>query len=655
MTQNLAHSNTPADARWHAIAAQVRSLIRELSGIDVTADDATFVELGFDSLFLTQASQAIQSTFGVRMTFRQLMDRENSVRAVVNHLNATVPQDAVVPAAPAPQAPTPPPAPPSPAVAAPAPVAVPAGGSVLEQLLAQQAQLLQAVLAQSRAAARPAVAPPAPPAAPATPAPTPRAPSAGAPPAREEGKAFGPYKGIDRSVDADLSPAQRRYLADLVDRYTKRTPGSKALTQKYRQWYADPRTVAAFNRLWKEMVYQLVVVRSSGAYLWDIDGNRYIDLLNGFGPNFLGHNPPFINAALREQLEKGFEVGPQSPLAGEAAMMFCQLTGQERASFVNTGSEAVYAAIRLARTVTGRDKIVMFGKDYHGNFDEVLVRGVGPATDPRSVPIAPGIPRRAVKDMYVLDYGTDQALEFIRAHADEIAAVLVEPVQSRRPEFQPIAFVQELRRLTAERGMLLIFDEVITGFRDGPRGAQAIFGIQADLATYGKVVGAGMPIGIVAGKADYMDTFDGGFWQYGDDSFPSKGVTFFAGTFVRHPLTIAAVHAMLGFLLKQSPTFWDGLNARAARMATTIDSWCVQQGVPVRLPHFCSQMYVRVAEDQKYGNLLFYNLRHRGVFILENFPNYLTVAHTDADVDHVIQSFKESAQELRDIGLLCRR
>ena len=163
-----------------------------------------------------------------------------------------------------------------------------------------------------------------------------------------------------------------------------------------------------------------------------------------------------------------------------------------------------------------------------------------------------------------------------------------------------------------------------------------------------------MPIGIVAGKAEYMDTFDGGSWQYGDDSFPSKGVTFFAGTFVRHPLTIAAAHAMLGFLLKQPPSFWEGLNARAARMATTIDSWCQQQGIPVRLPRFCSQMYVRVGEDQKYGILLFYNLRHRGVFILENFPNYLTVAHTDADVDHVIQSFKESATELRDIGLLCR-
>ncbi len=178
--------------------------------------------------------------------------------------------------------------------------------------------------------------------------------------------------------------------------------------------------------------------------------------------------------------------------------------------------------MRLARTVTGRDKIVIFTKDYHGNFDEVLVKGVGSGDAIRSLPIAPGIPRRAVDDMIVLPYGTDEALEIIRKRAHEVAAVIVEPIQSRRPEFQPREFIREVREITRQSGSVFVFDEVITGFRTGPRGAQEYYGVEADLATYGKVVGRSMPLGVVAGKAEYMDTFDGGMWQYGDDSFPRR-------------------------------------------------------------------------------------------------------------------------------------
>ncbi|MEO6995118.1 MAG: amino acid adenylation domain-containing protein [Lacunisphaera sp.] len=398
------------------------------------------------------------------------------------------------------------------------------------------------------------------------------------------------------------------------------------------------------------MVYQIVVTRSAGSRLWDIDGNEYIDLLNGFGPNFLGHSADVITTALKEQVDKGIEVGPQFPLAGETAKLFCELTGNERCSFVCTGSEAVYAAMRLARTATGRDKIVVFTKDYHGNFDEVLVRAAGTPEQPTSIPAAPGIPSRAVADMYVLDYGTDAALEFIRAHADEIAAVLVEPVQSRRPEWRPMAFNKALRILTAERGCLLIFDEVITGLRSGPGGAQAYYGIKADLATYGKVVAGGMPIGIVAGKAEYMDIFDGGHWQYGDDSFPGTGVTFFAGTFVRHPLAIAAMHAMLKYLKDQGPELWETLNRRSDRLADTVNQFFTEQNIPIRIPNFGSLFFVRIGKDQKYGNLLFYLLREKGVFLLEPFPSYLTVAHSEDDIDRIITAFKDSALELKQEG-----
>ncbi len=162
----------------------------------------------------------------------------------------------------------------------------------------------------------------------------------------------------------------------------------------------------------------------------------------------------------------------------------------------------------------------------------------------------------------MLDYGTPESLQILRDHADELAAVLIEPVQSRRPDFQPREFLKELREITRKSGTLFIFDEVVTGFRSHPRGAQAVLGIDADLASYGKVVGGGFPIGVIAGKREYMDALDGGGWQFGDDSIPTVGVTYFAGTFVRHPLALAAAHAVLLHLKKEGGKLQERLNSR---------------------------------------------------------------------------------------------
>lgn len=449
-----------------------------------------------------------------------------------------------------------------------------------------------------------------------------------------------------------LTAGQQAHIDALTKRFNAKTPKSKALTAQYRRTHADPRTASGFNRMWKEIVYQIVTVRSKGSRLLDVDGNEYIDLLNGFGPGFLGHSPKVVVEALQHQLAAGFEVGPQSLLAMEAAELFCQVTGNDRASFVCTGSEAVYAAIRLARTVTARDRVVLFARDYHGNFDEVLVRGVDGRDGPRTLPLAPGIPRDAVRNVVVLPYGTPQALDYIRTHADSLAAVIIEPVQSRRPEFRPADFVTEVRRLTEQSGALLIFDEVVTGFRFGRRGAQALYGVSADLVTYGKVVGGGMPVGVVAGKARYMDTFDGGQWSYGDDSFPQAPVTFFAGTFVRHPLAMAAVKAMLLFLRDQPEFFWHAINTKGDRLAGGIDRWFAENDMPFAMPNFGSLMYLRVAEDQPFGALLGAHMRDRGVFLLEGFPSYMTAAHDDEDIDHALAAFKDAALELRANGML---
>lgn len=481
---------------------------------------------------------------------------------------------------------------------------------------------------------------------PGIPAPGP-APRTAAPSAPVNAPVSAPMTRISADT-ADLTPRQRAHIDRLATRFTAKTARSKALTAQYRPFHADPRTASGFNRLWKEMVYQIVTTRSKGSRLLDVDGNEYIDILNGFGPGFLGHGADAVNEALIAQIAQGYEVGPQSLLAMEAAELFCRLTGNDRASFVCTGSEAVAAAMRLARTVTGRDRIVLFARDYHGNFDEVLVRAGGSGT----LPLAPGIPRSAVGHVTVLPYGTPDALEFIREHAGQIAAVLVEPVQSRRPEFRPADFIREVRRLTEENGALMIFDEVVTGFRFGLRGAQGYYGVQADLVTYGKVVGGGMPVGVVAGRAACMDTFDGGQWAYGDDSFPQAPVTFFAGTFVRHPLAMAALKAMLETLAAKPPLFWEAMHAKGDRLGRTMDRWFAEHDMPFALPNCGSLLYLRIDDRAPLAPLIGPHLRDRGVFLLEGFPSYMTAAHDDADIDHVIDAMQDAALELRADGMI---
>ncbi|MEM6278438.1 MAG: amino acid adenylation domain-containing protein [Verrucomicrobiota bacterium] len=557
--------------------SELQEIFAELSGLDAADLDvkATFLELGLDSLLLTQASRELQEAFGLKITLRELIDQFSTIEALAEHL-------------------------------------------------------------QANAASKPEkVAPIHHLEAPATKAPEP---------------VSAPALKLTTKTQSELEPKQRRHIDDLIARYTKRTAQSKALTAKHRKAHADPRTASGFNREWKEMVYQIVTERSKGSRLLDVDGNEYIDILNGFGPGFLGHSPDFLTEAIEDQLHRGFEVGPNQRVAMEAAELFCEVTGNERTSFVCTGSEAVQASMRLARTVTGRDKVVIFARDYHGNFDEVLVRGVNGKNGLKSLPVAPGIPKRAAEDMIVLPYGTDESLAFIRQIADDLAAVIVEPVQSRRPEFRPRDFIREVREITRRSGTLFVFDEVVTGFRFGPGGAQDYYGVDADLATYGKVVGGGMPVGVVSGKAEYMDTFDGGDWNYGDDSFPEKPVTFFAGTFVRHPLAMASLKAMLSFFREQPLHFWQSLNAKGDRLAGTVHRFFQDHHLPYELPNRGSLLFARVGEDQPYGNLLFYHLRERGVFLLEGFPSYLTASHTDEDIDHVISAFEDSAAEMQEAG-----
>ena len=652
------------------LLSRVLAICSKLSGMEVEELDAraTFVAQGFDSLFLTQLASAFHGELGVKVTFRQLYSDYPSIERLVEYVGSVIPTQMSPPGSQATARANTQPATVAreaaeisrvayeePSAAGPGLVI---GDSDLTAVLSKQLEVIsrqlefigriggKPVLATNQ---RIVVAPSD--AAPALDSPSAPGPGShgteGARPALPKG--FGPSAP---SVTSALTARQQDHLDRLIGRYTRRTAGSKARTQNYRALHADPRTAAGFNRLWKEMVYPIVVSRSSGSRLWDVDGNEYIDILNGFGPNFLGHSPPFVTAALRAQLDRGFEVGPQTPLVGETSELFCEMTGMDRVSWVNTGSEAVQAAIRLSRTVTGRTKIVVFAGDYHGNFDEVLVRMTKTKAGRKTLPLAPGIPQRAVDDVLVLDYGTDESLAIIQKEAASIAAVLVEPIQSRRPDFQPREFLHALRSLTEKEGIVLVFDEVITGFRVSPGGAQEYYGVRADLATYGKIIGGGMPIGVIAGSRQFMDTFDGGMWQYGDDSFPSAGVTFFAGTFVRHPLAIAAAHSVLTYLKAAGPALQEGVNRRTSYFANTLNQHFEKSGLKIRIPHFSSQMFIRVGEDSELATLLFYHLRDRGVHVLEGFPSYMTAAHTDQDVETLIDAFRDSVGEMLHDGVL---
>ena len=664
--------------RVERLEAQLTELTAELSGYDASEliPTHTFLELGFDSLFMTQLAIVFSKELNVPISFRQLFDEIPTLSSMAVFVDSQLPEETApvavqTPATLAPvQEETSEPAttqlslsevPIMPSVT-PGNVSTGLAAVLAEQvnLMSQQLILLQQMRAgKARSATEtkaevPQLAVPS--------APQASAEAVTEPQAKELIADQAAIKlpvgfGLDTSslADKNVTPRQWGHIKRLVERYNNKTISSKRRTQADRAVHADPRTATGFNPLWKEMVYPLVVERSKGAHLWDVDGNQYIDILNGFGPNFFGHNAPFITDALIDQLQNSYEVGPQTPRAGEAARLLCELTGMDRVSWVNTGSEAVQAAIRISRTVTGRDKIVVFTGDYHGNFDEVLVRGTKSAKSRRTFPQAPGIPFDSVKNVLVLDYGEPEALEIIKQHAGEIAAVLVEPVQSRRPEWQPKEFLQELRQLTTDEGIVLVFDEVITGFRIRQGGAQEYFGIEADIATYGKIIGGGMPIGVVAGRARFMDTFDGGMWQYGDNSKPMAGVTFFAGTFVRHPLAITAAHASLSYLKTAGPMLQEGVNKRANKMATELSSFFKEEDVNIEVPQFASQMFIRNNEENELSTLMFYHMRDRGIHVLEGFPSYMTAAHTDEDVEKIVAAVKDSIYEMQADGLLAAR
>ncbi|MFZ6734086.1 aminotransferase class III-fold pyridoxal phosphate-dependent enzyme [Undibacterium sp. Ji42W] len=448
-------------------------------------------------------------------------------------------------------------------------------------------------------------------------------------------------------LSTNLSEVQRQHLDEFSISYCKKTALSKQQAQQYRHVLADSRASAGFRFSIKEMLYPIVGQRAAGAKIWDLDGNEYVDISMGFGVQLFGHEPGFLKEAMAESLSRGIRIGPQSDMAGEVARLISELTGVERVAFCSSGTEAIMTALRLARTFTGRNKIAIFRDSYHGHFDGVL----GEVNDdpwkvmPRVAGITPGM----VSDLAFFEYGSAEALELLRGRLHEFAAVLVEPVQSRNPGLQPQEFLRSLRAMTRAAGNLLVFDEVLVGFRIHPGGAQAHFDVQADIVTYGKIVGGGLPVGVIAGRADIMAGIDGGHWQYGDTSYPAADTTFFAGTFNKHPLVMAAAHAVLTEIKRGGLAVYQKLNDNTARLTAELDQVFAAAGAPIHLKNFGSLFRFVFSENL---DPFFYHLLYRGLYVWEGRNLFLSTAHTDDDIAAIVSRVKDSVADLKNAGFI---
>lgn len=474
-------------------------------------------------------------------------------------------------------------------------------------------------------------------------------------PAKSPKKEFPQINFRAVKMDRDIfTEEQKRFIKEFIIRYNQKTRKSKEYARDNRKQFCDWIASLNFRTDFKELIYPIVSDHSQGSKFWDLDGNQYLDMAIGYGVHYFGHRPQFIVDALQQQIAEGYETGPQTDLGGEVSELICKITGAERVAFSNTGSEAVMAALRIARTVNKKPKIVMFKGSYHGNFDCVLAESLDGTTFPTSPGTMPGM----VEDVMVLEYDKEESLKIIEEHGSEIAGVIVEPVQSRNPGLQPKEFLHKLRALTERIHAALIFDEMITGFRICPGGCQEYFGVRADIATYGKIVGGGLPIGIVAGKAKYLDAVDGGYWNYGDDSYPESEMTFFAGTFCKHPLSLAASRAVLRFIEQNEGELQKQVNELTAWFVEQVNAYFQEECVPLHINYFGSEF--RFESFGKYDlsklpaeiELFFYLLMEKGIYIWEKRTCFFSAAHTMEDAKLFLAAIKESVEEMRRGGFV---
>ena len=433
-------------------------------------------------------------------------------------------------------------------------------------------------------------------------------------------------------------------MSDPYQEFVRRTPRSRELYERSRK------SIALEVVGTVDMPYPVYISEGSGSRVADVDGNEYIDLTMGFGSHVLGHAHPEIVAAVKEAVSRGTQFGIHTPYQEPLAELFREAVPcAGLVMFCNTGTEATMYGIRVARAHTAKSGIAVFEGSYHGAHDAVLVQTEdgSPRDRPAPVPMGLGIPDSTVEDVLMLPYRHEAAFDLIRKNRDRLAVVLIEPVQGANPTLECGDFLRELAATCRETGVLLLFDEVVTGFRLAYGGAQEEFGVIPDLAAYGKALGGGLPIGAVAGRADIMRRFE---WQKHQEEHDK---VFAGGTFGGNPLTMVAGTAAIGHL-RSNPELYERLAGHGRRFVEDIGGFCRRRSMPVQVLAAHSLIHLRfqtgpivtardVDRSLAQAEREFYiRLMLEGVLIPGDHLALTSTAHSDEDITRVIDAIRKA-------------
>jgi glutamate-1-semialdehyde 2,1-aminomutase len=381
----------------------------------------------------------------------------------------------------------------------------------------------------------------------------------------------------------------------------------------------------------------LFIARGEGSKIYDVDGNSYIDYVGSWGPLILGHRPPFVTEALREVIECGTSFGAPTGREVEMAELISKVVpSMEMVRLVNSGTEATMSALRVARGFTGRDLTIKFEGCYHGHVDSLLVKaGSGMAT--LGIADTAGVPAAFAHTTIALPYNSIDAVEkAFAAHGDEIAAVIVEPVVGNMGCVPPLpGFLEALRELTARYGAVLIFDEVMTGFRLALGGAQERFHIKPDMSTFGKIIGGGLPLAAYGGRADIMK------------KVAPLGPVYQAGTLSGNPLAVAAGLAMVRELLAH-PNTYDVLETRALHLTSWTPPGVTINRVGSMFTFFFTNQPVTDWDSAKCSDTarfakFFHHMLERGVYLAPSQfeAGFVSATHSEDDIRHTVEAARE--------------